>query len=279
MSSYLVTGANRGLGLELTRQLASLPASKVSKIFATARGDASKLKEIAEVSSGRVVIVKLDVTKDATIRQAAAEVEAKLEGKGLDVLINNAGICQYSFGGTAAMDNLEESFATNVLGVHYVTRAFIPLLQKGTLKKIANISTTLASITLANYAVALPAPAYKISKAAMNALTVQYALEYEKEGFTIFSLSPGWLRTDLGGEQGELTLERNRMDSSQRFILMSGKQRDISTSTMEFLVHGREEPARIISIYPFSLDLGMLTPSGKSVLRLQLRVMTCGDFQ
>lgn len=83
----------------------------------------------------------------------------------------------------------------------------------------------MASITLANYAVALPAPAYKISKAAMNALTVQYALEYEKEGFTIFSLSPGWLRTDLGGEQGELTVEEGAA-ASLKLIAEAGKEQN-----------------------------------------------------
>jgi NAD(P)-dependent dehydrogenase (short-subunit alcohol dehydrogenase family) len=92
MVSYLITGAFRGVGLELSRHLASFPASEVSKAFATARGHAPKLEEIAKKSSGRVVIVKLDVTDEASIKKAAVKVEANLGGKGLDVLINNAGI-------------------------------------------------------------------------------------------------------------------------------------------------------------------------------------------
>ncbi|KAI1839695.1 hypothetical protein JX266_014094 [Neoarthrinium moseri] len=71
-------------------------------------------------------------------------------------------------------------FPINVLGVHWVTQAFLPLLQKGNVKKVANISTSLASITQARAAHYFPGPAYKISKPAMNALTVQYALNYEK---------------------------------------------------------------------------------------------------
>ncbi|KAH8701855.1 short chain dehydrogenase reductase [Talaromyces proteolyticus] len=205
MASYVITGASRGLGLELTRQLSA--RSEVGKIFATARGDSPKLQELAKASSGRIVVIKLDVSDEAAVKKAAAEVEIGLAGKGLDVLINNAGIRQFSQKGTSSMENLQESFTTNVLGVHWVTRAFIPLLQKGNQKKIANISSTVGSITYARLVQPIPAPAYKITKTAVNALTVQYALDYENEGFTIFALSPGWLRTDLGGEQADLSVE------------------------------------------------------------------------
>ncbi|OBT60745.1 hypothetical protein VE03_10876 [Pseudogymnoascus sp. 23342-1-I1] len=209
MASYLITGASRGFGLALVRELVSLPATDVGKIFAAARGDSLGLDELAKSSSDRVIIVKLDVTNQESIKQAAAKVETKLEGKGLDVLINNAGVCQYSADGVKSMDNLEESFAINVLGVHWVTQAFLPLLQKGNLKKVANISTTLGSTTLAPAAHYLPAPAYKISKAAMNALTVQYALDHEKEGFSFIALCPGWMKTDLGGgDMADLTAEQ-----------------------------------------------------------------------
>ena len=157
MATYLITGASRGFGLALARQLASLPASDVNRVFATARGESPALEDLAKTSSGRVVVVNLDVTNEAAIKQAAAEVEAKLEGKGLDVLINNAGVCQYASDGVKSMsaslgphvpedrstkvlrDNLAESFTINVLGVHWVTRAFLPLLQKGSLKKVANM--------------------------------------------------------------------------------------------------------------------------------------------
>lgn len=87
--------------------------------------------------------------------------------------------------------NLESSFAVNVLGVHHVTQAFFPLLQKGNLKKVANISTTLGSIDLVPHLVYFPAPAYKITKAATNPLTVQWALDHEKDGFTFIAICPG----------------------------------------------------------------------------------------
>lgn len=101
MASYLITGASRGLGLELTRQLSA--RSDVSTVFATARGDSPKLQELASASSGKIVVVKLDVTDEASIKQAAVEVEAHLGGKGLDVLINNAGVLQYAPKGVSSM--------------------------------------------------------------------------------------------------------------------------------------------------------------------------------
>ena len=103
MASYLITGASRGFGLALARQLASLPASNVSKVFATARADSPALDELAKKSLGRVVVVRLDVTNEASIKQAAGEVTTHLKGKGLDVLINNVGVCQYASDGVKSM--------------------------------------------------------------------------------------------------------------------------------------------------------------------------------
>ncbi|KAI1443903.1 NAD(P)-binding protein [Annulohypoxylon stygium] len=224
MASFLVTGASRGFGLALVRRLASLSATDVGQVFATARGYSPVLEELEKNSYGRVVVVKLDVTNETCIKQAAAEVEAKLGGKGLDVLINNAGICQYAPDGVKSMDNLAESFTINVLSVHWVTRAFLPLLQKGNLKKVANITTSLASITNAHKAHYLLAPAYKISKAAMNALTVQYALDYEKEGFSFMTVCPGWMKTDLGGgDMADLTPEEGAK-ASLDIILKPGQE-------------------------------------------------------
>ena len=103
MASFLITGASRGFGLALVKELVSLPTSQVSKIIATVRGDAPALNEIVEKSSGRVAVVKLDVTDQTSIKKAAAETEPILGEKGLDVLINNAGIGQFAFQGVASM--------------------------------------------------------------------------------------------------------------------------------------------------------------------------------
>ncbi|KAF6807937.1 short chain oxidoreductase [Colletotrichum sojae] len=170
MASFLITGASRGFGLALVRELASRPSS-----------------DIGTSSDGRDVVVKLDVIDEASVKKVAAEVETKLSGKGLDVLINNAGICQYAGGGVKSMENLQESLDVNVFGVHRVTRAFLSLLQQGKLKKVANISTTFGSMAIMPHVHFMPA------------LTVQYALDYGKEGFCFMALCPGWLKTDLGG--------------------------------------------------------------------------------
>jgi len=199
MSSYLITGCSRGLGLELATQLAS--SSEVSTIFATARKESPALKELIQKSNGRVVLIRLEATDAASIKQAVTDVEKALGGKGLDVLINNAGIMDYTPKGASTMspDDLNNVLTTNVTAVHLVTQAFLPLLEKGNLKKIVNITSTLGSISLAGEFLSSPAPAYKISKAALNMLTVQYASQQAEHGFTIFCISPGWLKTDLGG--------------------------------------------------------------------------------
>lgn len=103
MASFLITGSSRGLGLALVQKLLALPDSTVSKIFATARGDFPALNELAKSSSNRVVVLKLDVANEDSIKKAATEVESHLQGKGLDYLINNAGIAEFSPDGIASM--------------------------------------------------------------------------------------------------------------------------------------------------------------------------------
>jgi len=156
MASYLITGCSRGLGLSLVETLLSMPKSEVGTIFATARGESPALLELARKHTDRVVTVQLDVLSEKSILEAASRVEQKLNGQGLDVLINNAGIMGVKPGGTSTMlglssmvqvkltnkhnrDDLEFHFRMNVLAPHHVTSAFVPLLKAGKLKKIANM--------------------------------------------------------------------------------------------------------------------------------------------
>lgn len=101
MSSYLITGCSRGLGLELATQLAK--SSDVSTIFATARKQPRALTDLIEKSNGRVVFVPLEVTNPASIKKALADVENVLGGQGLDILINNAGIMDYTPKGASSL--------------------------------------------------------------------------------------------------------------------------------------------------------------------------------
>lgn len=104
MASYLVTGSSRGLGLALVSHLASLPKAQVATIIATARQDNSpQLRDIVSASSGRVEFAKLDVTDKTSVEEAVKSVQHKLQGKGLDYLINNAGVMDRSKDGLAGM--------------------------------------------------------------------------------------------------------------------------------------------------------------------------------
>ncbi|KAI4236557.1 MAG: hypothetical protein L6R40_006113 [Gallowayella cf. fulva] len=215
MASYLITGCSRGLGLGLVAQLAALPPDQVGRIFATARTDSSiELKDLISQYPDRIVFVMLDTSDQTSITNASEAVAESLGGMGLDVLINNAAIMQKSSEGIETMNNLSETFNANVASVHNVTSAFLPLLRKGSQKKVFNISSTAGSLTVARKYQPMPIPAYKVCKAALNMLTVQYALSMEEEGFTFIAICPGWLRTDMGnafGVEGDLPVSVGAM--------------------------------------------------------------------
>ncbi|CAG8162153.1 unnamed protein product [Penicillium salamii] len=104
MASYLVTGCSRGLGLALITRLTTFPKTEVGTIIATARRDNSpRLKEVVEASLGRVQLINLDVTNPESVNKAVGAVEHSLEGKGLDYLINNAGVMDWSPKGMEGM--------------------------------------------------------------------------------------------------------------------------------------------------------------------------------
>ncbi|KAE8337105.1 hypothetical protein BDV24DRAFT_154666 [Aspergillus arachidicola] len=201
MASYLITGSSRGIGLEMTRQLIGVHENIT--IFAAARSTTNpEFQDLLRKYPTRLIHVPVDVTSDDSIKKAASLVAAKLDGRGLDILINNAGIISY--GRIQDMDDLEETFRTNVSGVHSMIRALLPLMRKGEQKKILNISSSLGSISMQSTNYMTVVPSYKISKAALNMLTVIYAYELKEEGFTVFCVSPGWLKTDMGSENADL---------------------------------------------------------------------------
>ncbi|KAL5365267.1 hypothetical protein BJX96DRAFT_158857 [Aspergillus floccosus] len=205
MANYLITGSARGLGLALATHLASFPKAEVASIFATSRRDnSSGLAELVASSSGRVVFIPLDATDRTSVQNAARQVEKQLHGRGLDVLVNNVGIKPMTRGGVEKMEDLDDVFHTNVMSTHMVTQAFLPLLRKGERKLVTNISTTLGSIGVASTFKSNPVPAYKVTKAALNMLTKQYAEDLAGEGFTFLAVSPGWLQTDMGGSRADL---------------------------------------------------------------------------
>ncbi|TFK87310.1 NAD(P)-binding protein [Polyporus arcularius HHB13444] len=197
---WLVTGSNRGIGLELVKQLLSSPSNIV---IAACRNPskAAELHALSDSAKGRLRLVALDVASKESIREAAQEVAGIVGDKGVDYLINNAGI---NPGGedtafTLDVDVLEQVFATNVVGPAYVAQAFSGLVEKSTKKTIVNVSSTLGSMG-ADYGTRCTS--YSVTKAALNMLTYKEAKE--KPDITAISMCPGWLQTDMGGQNAAL---------------------------------------------------------------------------
>lgn len=141
MASYLITGASRGIGLELTKQLLELPASSVAQIFALSRGSSTPLKDVIDNSEGRAIQITASVDNLESIQKAVEDVKAALKTSGLDVLVNNAGVSSYSPEGlkTVKPEDLKHCLDVNVTGPHSMISAFLPLLEAGKAKKVINV--------------------------------------------------------------------------------------------------------------------------------------------
>jgi len=190
----LVTGANRGIGLEVCRQL----AQQDYRVLLTAR-DFGKAEDAAEdLGRDNIVPLQLDVTNDASIRGVAAEVEARYGH--LDVLVNNAG-AYYDYWQTA----LDADFATvraaadvNLYGPWRMAKAFTPLLKKSEHPRIVNVSSGAAALN----SLGAGPPAYIASKAALNALTRMLTAELREHGLLVNAICPGWVATDPNNPGG-----------------------------------------------------------------------------
>jgi NAD(P)-dependent dehydrogenase (short-subunit alcohol dehydrogenase family) len=192
----LITGANRGIGFEVCRQL----ASQGFVVLLTAR-DAAKAETAARKlgNGGTVESLLLDVADIASIEKAA-EVVAGRYGY-LDVLINNAGI-NYDTWETAENADIDgtvqDTIRTNLLGPWQVSKAFLPLLRKSRAARIVNVSSEAGSLAR----MGAGPPAYQVTKAGLNALTRTLAGELRNAGILVNAVCPGWVATDMGGSGG-----------------------------------------------------------------------------
>ena len=191
----LVTGSYRGLGLESVKQLAELGHHGII----TGRRSVLGLQaaESFREQGLDVSYLDLDVTSESSIANAASVIQDRF-GK-LDVLINNAGI-HYDQGNSSISPDwkiVEEAYAINFLGAWRVTVRLLPLLQKSKAGRIVNVSSGAGSLN----DVTPGTPAYSTSKAAMNMLTIQFAHELKDSGIKVNAVCPGWVRTDMGGQQ------------------------------------------------------------------------------
>ena len=189
----VVTGANRGIGLEVTRQLARL--GYIVLLGSRDLDKGSRAAAPMQDEGLKVTVVHLDVTDLASVDALGDLVEHRY-GK-LDVLVNNAGILYDSWqrATNADLGTVREAFETNTLGPWRMAQAFIPLLQKSGHGRIVNVSSEAGSLA----GMGAGTPAYSVSKVALNALTRMLAAELKSAGILVNSVCPGWVATAMGG--------------------------------------------------------------------------------
>lgn len=198
----LITGANRGLGKEVATQL----AEKGHEIIMTARDEQKgiqALKEVRERSGNdNVRFIQLDVGSEEDCKRVFKIVNDNYDH--LDVLINNAGIFLNADDSShVSMDVMEYTMKTNFLGPFRLSQLFLPILEKAEDPRIINVSSGMGALTDMGSGYA----AYRISKTALNSLTAVMAADLHLRGLKVFSVCPGWVKTDMGGKEAPRELQ------------------------------------------------------------------------
>jgi NAD(P)-dependent dehydrogenase (short-subunit alcohol dehydrogenase family) len=190
----LVTGANRGLGLETSRQL----LSKGLTVVLAGRDDAAlerAHRTLTKDEQRRAITVRMDVTDIESVNTAHRKLTERVGS--VDVLVNNAAVLVGENDDVLSipLDAYRDSFETNVFGVIEVCRVFAPDMSRAQYGRIVNVSSGAGQLaTMSAYA-----PAYSMSKAALNAFTRILAQTYRASGVLVNAVDPGWVRTDMGG--------------------------------------------------------------------------------
>src|SRR6266853_452762 len=196
----VVTGANKGIGFEVARDL----ARKGFHVFLGARDEkAGRAAEEKLRKDGQVTFLKIDISEPENIRRAAEEFSRKSDR--LDTLVNNAGVLldDDKEALTITPEIFETTLRTNTLGPLLVSQAFVPFLKKSDAPRIVNVSSGGGQLTDGADGWA---PAYCISKTALNGVTSQLAAALPK--FAVNSVCPGWVRTDMGGANATRSIEQ-----------------------------------------------------------------------
>ncbi len=196
----VVTGTNRGIGLEICRQL----AQKNFKVIMTSRDEAKGRAAFEKIAKGNpaVELFALDVASLPSIQTFKKNLQEK-HGR-LDVLINNAAVFLDSAGESLLKvdpDLISKTFQTNVFGPFLLSRELAPLMKNG---RIINLSSGMGQLSEmgAGY------PAYRLSKTSLNAVTRMLAAELAPQNISVNSMCPGWVKTDMGGPQAERPVEQ-----------------------------------------------------------------------
>lgn len=217
----LVTGANKGIGKEISRQL----GAKGIIVLMGARDRARGEQAVADLrNEGHTVqFLQLDVTDQASVDDAAAEMERQY-GR-LDILVNNAGIALDWFPPSELdIETLKKTYETNVFGVFRVTKAMLPLLKKSNAARIVNVSSALGSLTMASNS---EGPfrdsnwllAYNSSKTALNAITLAFARDLKSSGIKVNASNPGYTATDMNQNRGPRTVQQGAASSVRLALL------------------------------------------------------------
>lgn len=197
----LVTGANRGIGLEVCRQLAAGGLRVI--LTGRERRNAQAAAEPLQRGGLDVAAAELDVIDAASIRACAREVTNEFGH--IDVLVNNAAVLLAENVELlrTPVDDLRATFETNVFGVHAVCQAFVPAMVERKYGRVVNVSSAAGQLSsMGGYA-----PAYSISKTALNALTRQLAVATKGSGVLVNCVNPGWVRTRMGGRGAPRSVE------------------------------------------------------------------------
>ncbi|KAK0080705.1 hypothetical protein PV325_013483 [Microctonus aethiopoides] len=231
MRSILITGCNRGLGLGLVKHLTQLP-NPPENIFATCR-DVSKAKDLQEIShkSNNVHIIEIDLTDFNSYDRVVNEVGAKVGNEGLNVLFNNAGIAtKFMRIGMVKMEQLTETYLVNTVVPIMFTKAFLPLLKKASDGKqgmgihraaVINMSSIIGSIAKNTMGGFYP---YACSKSALNAATKSMSIDLEEDGILVACMHPGWVKTDMGGTNAPLDIDKSVGDMIKTLQTLTEKQ-------------------------------------------------------
>ncbi|KAM4598262.1 C-signal-like [Polymixia lowei] len=223
--NVLITGANRGLGLEMVRQMVDAP-HPVRKLFACCRDpDAPKsqaLQALARKHPDVITVLRLDVTDLCTIEQCARQVGSLVGTEGLNLLVNNAGVLARGGMETTSLRDMQTGFNTHVTGPMYITKELLPYLRaaaqvSGTpgmscsKAAVISISTVMASMAkVKDGFINLPTTvSYRVSKAGLNMLMLCASEEYRKDEILFALLHPGWVRTDMGGDGGAIDAQES----------------------------------------------------------------------
>jgi len=197
----LITGANRGIGFEIARQLGKQDFHVLIGARNPEKGQAAAKK--LQEQNITATFVELDVAEERSIQQAFGQVQNTIDQ--LDVLLNNAGILLSESDTllTAPTEDIYRTMHINAFGALLVTRIFRPLLQKGS--RVIMVSSGAGAITngAGSYA-----PVYSLSKTAMNAITMHLSRDLKSSGISVNAVCPGWVRTDMGGAGAARSVEK-----------------------------------------------------------------------